>query len=62
MLLDNKMSFDPQSYEKSRQNPESKSYCSVQDGIDALGKAHIYGYALGKVSPNVAFETVPMFV
>ena len=36
--------------------------CSVQDGIYALGKAHMRSTPSPRIFPNVAFETVPMFV
>ena len=35
---------------------------SVQDGIYALGKAHMRSTPSLRSFPNVAFETVPMFV
>ena len=36
---------------------------SVQDGIYAIGKAHMRSIpSLSEVSPKVAFETVPIFV
>ena len=37
-------------------------FCSVQDGIYALGKAHMRSTPSLRSFPNVAFETVPMFV
>ena len=45
---------------------ELRQFISIQDGICALGKAHNYAVHPMAVSlrgfPNVAFETVPMFV
>ena len=40
----------------------SPQLISVQDGIYALGKAHMCSTPFSEVFPNVAFETVPMFV
>ena len=37
-------------------------FSSVQDGIYALGKAHMHSTQSLRSFPNVAFETVPMFV
>jgi len=37
-------------------------FTSVQDGIYALGKAHMRSTPSLRGFPNVAFETVPMFV
>ena len=37
-------------------------FSSVQDGIYALGKAHMRSTPSLRSFPNVAFETVPMFV
>ena len=41
---------------------KSQKFSSVQDGIYALGKAHMRSTPSLRSSPNVAFETVPMFV
>ena len=38
------------------------SLSSVQDGIYAIGKAHMRSIPSLRSFPNVAFETVPMFV
>ena len=39
--------------------PMTVQFSSVQDGIYALGKAHIHSL---RSFPNVAFETVPMLI
>ena len=39
----------------------SVQFSSVQDGIYALGKAHMYSTPSLRSSPNIAFETAPMF-
>ena len=40
----------------------SVQFSSVQDGIYALGKAHIRSTPSLRSFPNVAFEAVPLFV
>ena len=37
-------------------------FSSVQDGIYVLGKVHMHSTLSLKRFPNVAFETVPMFI
>ena len=37
-------------------------FSSVQDGINALGKAHMHSTPSLKRFPNAAFQTVPVFV
>ena len=37
-------------------------FSSVRDGIFALGKSHMRSTPFLRRFPNVAFETVPMFV
>ena len=39
-----------------------EEFSSVQDGICALGKAHMRSILSLGSFPNVPFETVPMFV
>ena len=39
----------------------SVNFSSVQNGIYALGKAHMHSIPSLRSFPNVAFETVPMF-
>ena len=40
----------------------SVRFGSVQGGIYALGKAHVRSTPSLRSSPNIAFETIPMFV
>ena len=44
------------------QPPSSVQFGSVQDGIRALGKVHMRSTPSLRSFPNVAFETVAMFV
>ena len=42
--------------------PNSVQFSSVQDGIYALGNAHIRSTPSLRSFPNGTFETVPMFI
>ena len=44
------------------QSPSSVGFSSVQDGICVLGEVHMRSAPSLRTFPNVAFETVPMFV
>ena len=48
--------------EPSSLSAEEKQFSSVQDGIYALGKAHMRSIPSLRSFPSVAFQTVPMFV
>ena len=48
--------------EKFSSVQSSVQFSSAQDGTHALGKAHMRSTPFLRSFPNVAFETVPMFV
>ena len=48
--------------QKTKQHFIRIQFSSVQDGIYALGKAHLCSTPSLRSFPNVAFETVPLFV
>ena len=60
--------MDPKTCEIVCINSESNTavgcswFSSVQYGVYALGKAHMLSIPSLRSFPNVAFETVPMFV
>ena len=47
---------------RQRVEEGSVQFSSVQDGIYALGKAHMCSSLSLRSFPNVTFEMVPMFV
>ena len=57
------LTFDAVSLKTKRKNVISNAqFSSAQDGIYALRKAHMRSTTSLRSSPNVAFETGPMFV